>query len=472
MHPQPPAQRPQQPLQQPPPPSPYYQQPQQQPPPSPYYQQPAPARAPTFIPASEVEVVEEFEPIDEEISEEEYRREKRQLRRRRAVGMVGATVMGILAAIIVFALLFNSNIIPSIYDNFVPTELESNNLVAPSIPTWAPEFGDEPPVATGPDDTADALYTITWLTTNIFAGRGGTMRINITNNGLNDIYIESVRFMPEWGDPLDWYATSIGRFIAPGDEVPIGLLGFPGPSVDGTYDYNFEVDLMAKRPLLGTWSDISPKVNTNTFYMEVLPATPVSGYPQHTNDKDVYRKVNDLIVPDDPRVAQVANEVRAGLGNEYNIYWVAALFDWVIEELDYKPDPSDDDVWSPAGETCDSLTGDCEDYSILISSVIEHWGGNSRFYIITGHAFAAVYVGGPQMETLSVANALNDYYGTSTRYSWFKDDLGYWIIADGTSSQFLGGLPYGGVAVDTQGGWDIEGTEYLYITDIYPGYPE
>ncbi len=446
-------------------------QPQQQPPPSPYYQPSAPIQPPTFIPASEVEVVEEFEPIDEEISEEEYRREKRQLRRRRAVGMVGATVMGILAAIIVFALLFNSNIIPSIYDNFVPTELESNNLVAPSIPPWAPEFGDEPPVTTDIGGPADARYTITWLTTNAFAGRGGTMRINITNNGQTDIYVETVRLVPEWADPVDWFSTSIGRYVSPGKEVPIGLLGFSGPSVAGNYDYYFEVDLMAKRRVTGTWADMDPAAH-DTFSMEVLPATPVSGYPQHTNDKDVYRKVNDLIVPDDPRVANVANEVRAGLGDEYNIYWVAALFDWVIEELDYRPDPSDDDVWSPAGETCDSLTGDCEDYSILISSIIEHWGGNSRFYIITGHAFAAVYVGGPQMDTLSVANALNDYYGTSTRYSWFKDDLGYWIIADGTSSQFLGGLPYGGVAVDTQGSWDIEGTEYLYITDIYPGYPE
>ena len=104
--------------------------------------------------------------------------------------------------------------------------------------------------------------------------------------------------------------------------------------------------------------------------------------------------------------------------------------------------------------------------------MVEHWGGNSRFYIISGHAFAAVYVGDLSMDTLDVANALNSYYGTSTRYSWFVDDLGYWIIADGTSSQYLGGLPYNGVATDASGGWDIRNTEYLYITDIYPDYPE
>ena len=77
---------------------------------------------------------------------------------------------------------------------------------------------------------------------------------------------------------------------------------------------------------------------------------------------------------------------------------------------------------------------------VLRALVIEHWGGNSRFYIISGHAFAAAYVGGPEMDTLAVANALNMFYGTSARYSWFKDDKGYWIILDGTSSQYAGGL--------------------------------
>jgi transglutaminase-like putative cysteine protease len=299
------------------------------------------------------------------------------------------------------------------------------------------------------------------------------MRINVTNEGGSEIYIETVRFVPEWADLADWYATSIGRYVPPGEEVPIGLLGFSGPPAAGTYDYHFEVDLMAKveRPLGSVWADIAPATH-DTFQLEVLPVTPVGGYPQYMNDKDVYRKVNDLIQPDDTRVAQLADDVSAGLGDEYNIYWVASLFDWVLEELEYRSDPSDNDVWSPAGATCDSRSGDCEDFSILISSVVEHWGGNSRFYIITGHAFAGVYVGGPQMDTLAVANALNAYYGTSTRFCWFKDDLGYWIIADGTSSQYLGGLPYGGVAVDDQGGWDISGTDYLYITDIYPDYPE
>jgi transglutaminase-like putative cysteine protease len=208
------------------------------------------------------------------------------------------------------------------------------------------------------------------------------------------------------------------------------------------------------------------------FEIEVLPQVAVEPYSVYENDKDVYRKVNDLIDPDDPRVAALADQVSEGLGNEYNLYWIAALFDWVISELEYQRDPSEGDEWAPPGQTCDSLAGDCEDYAILLASVVEHWGGNAQFYIITKHAFAGVYIGPRTMDVNAVVDALDLYYGTSPYFSWFVDDLGYWIIADGTSGQYLGGLPYGGVATDNQGGWDIDETEYLYITDIYPGYPE
>ncbi len=189
--------------------------------------------------------------------------------------------------------LVTSSFLPTIHDNFEPTELESSNLVAPGIPTWDPELGDAPPIPTA-GLAAEARYTITWLTTSVFVGRGGTMRVNITNSGQTDIYVKTVRLVPEWADPLEWYGTTMGRYVSPGQEVHIGLLGFSGPVAPGPYDYNFEIDLMAKRRVTGTWADLDPSSH-DTFSMDVLPATPVAGYTQYMNDKDIYRKVNDLI---------------------------------------------------------------------------------------------------------------------------------------------------------------------------------
>jgi hypothetical protein len=418
-------------------------------------------------------VVEEFEAFDdelgEEISEEEFEREKRAIRRRRIGGTVGATVLGILAALVVFVLLLGPAALPYV-DSFQPTPLQQVDLALPSVPGWEPDLGDPRPTPSGATG-ANAQYVITWTTSPVFVDRGGSMRVNITNKGSTDIYVESVRMYPEWTDDLVYFATTFGYIVPPAEEVHVGLLAFDGPAAPGIYNYHFEVDLMVKRVLLGTWADMSPQAH-DTFEMEVRPVVNIDPYKIHRNDKDVYRKVNDLIKPDDDRVSQLADEVSAGLGEDYNIYWIASLFDWVISELEYKSDPSEGDEWAPPGETCDLKAGDCEDYSILIASVVEHWGGNAQFYIITGHAFAAVYVGPRTMDVNPVVGALDTYYGTSARYSWFVDELGYWIIADGTSSQYLGGLPYNGVATDMQGGWDIEETEYLYITDIYPGYPE
>jgi hypothetical protein len=355
-------------------------------------------------------------------------------------------------------------------DSFQPTALLESDVSAPMIPDWDPGLGEQPPTPTGAA-SANAQYVISWTTSQVFVGWGGSMRVNVTNRGATDIYVVQVRMYPEWTDEFVYFATTQGHYVPPGEQVHIGLLAFDGPSIPGTYSYHFEVDLMVKRALLGTWADL-PLQAHDSFDMEVRPMTSVDPYPVHENDKDVYRKVNDLIEPDDPRVVELSDQVSEGLGGQYNLYWITSLFDWVISELEYRSDPSEGDEWAPPGETCDSLAGDCEDYSILIASVVEHWGGNAQFYIISRHAFAAVYLGPTTMDQNAVVNALGMYYGTTPRYAWFVDELGYWIIADGTSSQYLGGLPYNGVATDLEGGWDIENTEYLYITDIYPGYPE
>jgi transglutaminase-like putative cysteine protease len=416
-----------------------------------------------------VEVIPEFEGDDgEEISFDEYKEEKKRLRRRRIIGSTAASVGGFLAALIIFALLFDTGLIP-IVDNFDPTALTSTDVGSPEVPTFDPGFGETPP-DTSPGIRPTVSYTISWVISNVFEGRGGAMRVNLTNNAGTQIYVERVWMVPEW-EPSRTYYTQAGWYVDPDEEVYIGLLGFSGPSGPGKYTYHFELDLLAQRPLLGTWADLGSE-NSRDAEMDVLPAESVSGYPIHTNNKDIYRKVNDLVQPENPRVASVADEVRQGLGDNYNIYWIASLFEWVLNELEYKSDPSENDVWSPAGETCTLLTGDCEDFSIVIASVVEHWGGNARFYIISKHAFAAVYLGPADMDTNAVASSLNTFYGTSARYSWFKDNLGYWIIADGTASQHLGGLPYNGIATDLQGGWDITDTEYLYVTDVYPNYPD
>ncbi len=411
------------------------------------------------------EEFEEFEELEE--GEEEYERELQRRRGRSGVGTVVAVVAGILVALIVLAILMETGILPT-PDDFEATALDASDVRGPDIPGFVPDLGDTAP--TPGVGAVSFKFSLSWVTTEVFSGFGGALRVNYTNTHNTDVYVKQVTFVPEWAEPHERFTTGWGRLVPSGEERYIGLLGFNGPSSGGSYSYHFSVDVLVKRPYLDQWAANSAETDPQT--MEVKPVQAEGSYPVYKNDRDIYRKVNDLVDPDDPLVVQVADQVSAGLGGSYNLYWVLSLFDWLLENLEYHSDPSDEDIWSPPGETCSLGSGDCEDFSIVIASVVEHWGGNARFYVISRHAFAAVYLGPTDMNTEALTQAMGNYYGTAVRAAWFVDDLGYWIIADGTSAQYLGGLPYNGVATDLSGGWDIQETEYLHVVDIYPDYPK
>jgi len=426
-------------------------------PPAPRQYEPIPEFEPVEGPEVPVIEVEAFEEIGPGTTGPEER-----LDRRRSVTPVVAAVAAIVVALILLAILSNRGLLPD-GDGFEPTPLTAQDLTAPEMPTWRPDLGDEPP-ATGPG-RAFFDYVISWRLGKVYAWFGGSMLVNVTNRGSTDAYVDRVRFVPDWG-PASNYSTGWGRYVPAGEEVPIGLIAFEGPPSVGTHTYTFTLEVRVQT-VRGTWVRETTTTSEQQS-MEVLAPQQASEYPTYRNDPAIYKEVNGLVRPYDTAVVDLASRLSAGLGANYSVYWLCALFDWVTSELLYTSDPSDDDIWSPPGDTLAAGGGDCEDYSILISSVVERWGGNSRFYVISQHAFTAVYLGPPTLDTALAVGALTRYYGTAARYAWYVDDLGYWVIADGTSSQYLGGLPYNGVATDIEGGWDITPTEYLYVTDVVP----
>jgi transglutaminase-like putative cysteine protease len=411
--------------------------------------------------------VDEFEPVTL-LGVDDVEAERERLRRRRLARSRVATVATTLVLVIVLlAVLANRGMLPR-PDTFKPTALEASDLGAPEVPSWALDRGDPAPAARA--GVSRNGYELIWTITPVYAGWGGSMLVNVTNRGPADVHIDHVRLVPDW-DPTSNYVTGWGRDIPAGGTRTIGLIAFSGPPSAGVYTYGFELEVREESAIpRDQWVRATVTMG-GTHTVDVLPASPVPSYPTYHNDPAIYKRVNDLVRPDDPLVAQLATQVSSGLGANYSIYWLASLFDWVTSNLTYIRDPSDDDVWSPPGDTLAIKGGDCEDYSILIASVVEHWGGDARFDVITDHAFAAIYLGPPDMDANAAVAALSGFYGGSARFAWFKDTLGHWLIADGTTAQYLGGLCYNGVPTDTSGSWDITGTEYLYITDIYPDYP-
>ncbi|MEZ5335906.1 MAG: hypothetical protein R2741_12070 [Methanolobus sp.] len=124
-------------------------------------------------------------------------------------------------------------------------------------------------------------------------------------------------------------------------------------------------------------------------------------------------------------------------GQYQYLHQICALFDDTKENIQYISDPRGQDVWSAPGETISVGAGDCDDYAILLSSLVEAIGGTSRIYMTDTHAFAAVYIGN---ETADIADSINEYYGSVPVY-YTTDGHGSWLLLDPTSSLYAEELP-------------------------------
>mgnify|MGYP001581832271 CR=1 FL=1 len=92
-----------------------------------------------------------------------------------------------------------------------------------------------------------------------------------------------------------------------------------------------------------------------------------------------------LITPDDPLVVQKVSQVVT------NPLWpdVWELRDWVAGNMDYASDSElhgITDYWQFAREAMASGRGDCEDYSVLLVSLLRACGyGSDEVYVMTGY---------------------------------------------------------------------------------------
>ena len=103
--------------------------------------------------------------------------------------------------------------------------------------------------------------------------------------------------------------------------------------------------------------------------------------------------VTAFITPNDPLVASTVYSITGGWSNtlDWWEFWsdVKALYDWVVENIQYSPDglypvlPDTpfgslqfrDEMWQFPNETLKLGRGDCEDMAILLASMIRNYNG-------------------------------------------------------------------------------------------------
>ncbi|MDD3493022.1 MAG: transglutaminase domain-containing protein [Candidatus Thermoplasmatota archaeon] len=352
------------------------------------------------------------------------------------------------------------------------------------------------PLQNKPDDTLGITpshpYRLSVTLSPVYVNYGGVIRIELENTGVNDLFVYNYGL--ELGTATStWREDDRGLYV-PSGQSRTAYFAFAAPGQPGSYaNYRLSVSTMANNAgsILpypeSRWHDngadvYTSKEFTNFSAIRVQPYNSSSSYSVSRNYYHHYDRINDLVKPHVPAILNAVGPVTAPFGTGYNIFKTCAIFDYLQENLEYCPDPEDQDVWTSPTETLRRGCGDCEDYALLYAALAASIGGTARIYITDnpprpGHAFAAVYIG-QEARARQVVEDLHAYYGTEYHVAVLEDDLGVWLVADCLSSFYLGSLPVGGGVVGPPSSdpgrqyfynWDFTQTSRLNIIDVLRG---
>ena len=339
-----------------------------------------------------------------------------------------------------------------------------SQLLAPDIPSGDPSGWEEKPTKTlKPSFEASFSIETRFEVGLAYAAWGGEARCWVHNTGKQMIFVYGLSIEGDWGAVT---CATVGMTVQTGVERYLGMLHFFGPDTAGKYHFTIKTAVMAAAPVGGDsvqwWYDFGYVGNTART-IAFSPPGEASRYSEKSNPKYYFDKANKLMASNDPGVVARASELAANHSGVYNIYQVAAAFDYVFDNVEYVNDPAGRDYWAPPAETLQKMTGDCEDHAILMAALVTAMGGNARFHMEKDHAFLSVFVG---KNIDPVQEALVRYYNTPLRVASFQDANGYWLAADSTASMYLGGLPLGGQPLAS--GWGLTNTTFHYVIDMMP----
>lgn len=205
----------------------------------------------------------------------------------------------------------------------------------------------------------------------------------------------------------------------------------------------------------------SPKKLKPLVHDESWPSPPVIAFSRPTNmcsreDYINYHEITgsmkNLIIACDYDNSTVRNNAVALVSmspGAFNLGQICDIFDFCYTNWSYVNDPITAEYYAKASETLkNGLNGDCDDFAILVCSMILSVGGEARISFAyngdKGHAFAEVNIGKTAIK--SVENYLISRYGISElnrkdegddcwlNLDWWGEFPGanYWVYQRGT----------------------------------------
>jgi transglutaminase-like putative cysteine protease len=339
-------------------------------------------------------------------------------------------------------------------------DVDPLRLTVPVVPAQPPFRYDSRPLAEKTIGSPGYQLASSYYYNAFYEGSEGVVSISVENRG------ESTVFAYEFGlldvDTDTWYGQESSTTIIPGEEKKLGYVSVDVP--EGAQEMKLRLGLsVLVRTQSGQWYDYGRQY-FDGFTIDVTQEPQIEN-PEHiSNPGSIFSLMNSKIDPYDTGVRKMAAVSAKKYPGQYNIYQLCSLFDDTKSTIDYISDPRGRDLWSAPGDTLEIGAGDCDDYSILLASLVEAIGGTSRIYLTDTHAFASVYIGNASNTALTI-EAIRQYYGDLPVY-YTTDEYGSWLILDPTSSVYAGGLPAGTAPV--KGGWTFRDTSQVIVIDVAP----
>jgi hypothetical protein len=155
-----------------------------------------------------------------------------------------------------------------------------------------------------------------------------------------------------------------------------------------------------------------------------------------SQDEEMKDKIKDAMDYDNAITRDFALKIaRKYPGN--SIRQLCKIYDYLRNNWSYVKDPYGQEYFSKASESAQIMSGDCDDYAILMATCLFDIGFNTRVVLTTGHAYAEFYAGNTKKEIQKSADQIiSSYFWMSLvteGVHYHTDDNGYWINLDWTS---------------------------------------
>ncbi len=296
-------------------------------------------------------------------------------------------------------------------------------------------------------------YNISWQFSDLYEGYKGAVMVEIENTGRNKLFVYGFGIKI---DGKEYISEDGGKEVDEGKEEKF-YFSFDSPPA-GEHEYQLGIFFMVGKG--NRWYDYGLKYveGMRTFKVENFGG---GNYKLYKNYYKYFDKINKIIDTNNVILKEKTREITQKYGSSYNTAKLCAIFSWIYENIEYVNDS--EDIWNSPQYAIEH-GGDCEEFAMLMAAMTTIAGGTARVYLTDNHAFAAVYIGKDD----SLVKNIDNFYNANFSYALFKDEMGYWIVADPLSSFYIGGLPVGGIAIAKNGKnyeWSIV-TNKLYAIDV------